>query len=68
MDERSPLFGSTPDSLAYSEAEIIAVFDGTDEVNNSLALPAEPIQVLLFCKTKGLFGSAASKMVLHSKR
>lgn len=31
MDERSPLFGSTPDSLAYSEAEIIAVFDGTDE-------------------------------------
>lgn len=32
MDERSPLFGATQDSLVASDAEIIAVLDGTDEV------------------------------------
>lgn len=32
LDERSPLYGATPDSLAASDAEIIAILEGTDEV------------------------------------
>jgi len=32
MDERSPLHGATPASLAASDTEIIAILDGTDEV------------------------------------
>ncbi|ELR16268.1 K+ channel protein [Acanthamoeba castellanii str. Neff] len=31
MDERSPLHGATPASLAASDTEIIAILDGTDE-------------------------------------
>ncbi len=32
MDEHSPLYGTTPQSLAETDAEIIALLDGTDEV------------------------------------
>jgi hypothetical protein len=47
MDERSPLHGATPASLAASDTEIIAILDGTDEVRVIALLLVSLVQLLV---------------------
>ncbi len=69
MDERSPLHGATPASLAASDTEIIAILDGTDEVPepNVIFFLVWAFASRIGC-VAGLFGAVASEVVLHIQR